>query len=228
MNESLVLEDLEEELEELEVEADENEEELIYLFNQGLEALSSEYFESALICFCSVIEAVSARRREEDFIVFKDWIKKDGRLESFVDDLNTDNPESAIEDWFDRYWDTHGVRRNFSRTVIDAYRILDELPGFLRMKTEKVNDGVKRSSHRDIGDEFEDAEEAYQEAEKVVKNKIYDEYRNSLVHEGNPLNFVVSIKSKIGGASAPGNFSMQGVARVAFTVLKVEIRDNWD
>lgn len=226
MNDSLIMDELEQELEELGSEASEDEEELIFLFKQGLDALSSEHLESSLICFCSIIEAVSAGRRE-DYIPFKDWIKKEVRWEDFLQDLTSDNAETAIEDWYDKYWEKHGARRNFSKTVVDAYRSLGSLPGFLRMKTEKVEDGVKRSSHRDIGEEFDNEEEAYQEAETVVKKKIYDEYRSSLVHEGDTLNFVTSIKTKIGAASSPGDFSIQGIAQVAFTVLKVEIRDEW-
>lgn len=228
MNDSLVMEDLEEDLEELEEETSKDQEELIYLFSQGLNALSSEHFESSLICFCSVIEAVSANRREEEFMPFDRWIKEHDRLENFIDDLNSGDAGAKIDEWHDRYRETYGVRRNFGRTVADAYRSLNLLPGFLRIKTETVEDSLKRSSYRDIEEDFEDIDDAYEEVEQTVKKKIYDEYRSRLVHEGIPLNFVVSIKSRIGGASAPGDFSIQGVARLAFTVLKVEIRDSWD
>lgn len=207
---------------------DEEYEELFYLFDQGMASLDSEHLESSLICFCSVIEAVVNKRRDSGFKTFDSWIKEEKRLDEFIEDLNSDSPKAAVDEWFDDYREKYGVRRSFGRLVAEAFRCQEKFPKFLKMKTEKTDAGTTRSTYRDIGDDFETIDEAYEKVEQVVKKRVYDDYRSALVHEGSFASPFVEIKTKIGGSSSPDDLSIQSVANFALTVLQVEVRDNWE
>lgn len=225
MIESKKFKEMETEFQELRVKIESNvmyNQEICYLFEQALQNIRQGHFEIAMFISCIIIESIASRKYYEEFKTFDSWLieNKKERLDIFSKEMKASKNEEVIIKWHTKYRETYGPRKNFVRIIIETYKNLNKVPGFMRFKTENRN-GVKTSSYKTEG--YKDANELNVEFEKVIKG-IYDDYRSPFAHQGKFLSFDVRIHTKIGGISVPGCISLQDLAGITLNVMKMNLK----
>jgi len=198
---------------------------ICYLFEQALENIKKEHFEIAMFILCVIIESIASKKNYEEFKTFDLWLieNKEERFNKFLEEIKKNqNPEEIIKKWHESYREMYGPRKNFIKIIVETYKTLNKVPGFMRSKTENRN-GIKTSTYR--RECYKNVDELWEKFEKVIKN-IYDDYRSPFAHRGKFLNFSIKINTLTGGMSVQGSISLQDMAKIALNVMKVNLKED--
>ncbi|MBN2101973.1 MAG: hypothetical protein JW716_03830 [Candidatus Aenigmarchaeota archaeon] len=195
---------------------------MCYLFEQALDNIKNEHLEIGMLLLCTVIESIAAKRNYEEYKTFDYWVSNMGDFDNFIKEIKeTDEPRKIIEKWHIIYRETYGPRKNFINIIVDTYKTLNIIPGFMKFKTV-VKNGVEKTTYRTEG--YNDINEYLTEFRKAIGH-VYDESRCPFAHQGKFLRFDIRIQTKIGGLSSPRSISLQDMATITFNVMKANINN---
>jgi len=195
---------------------------VLFIFEQGIDNVKRKNYDMAFLAFFCVVEGIASKKYfNRNYVLFESWISDNRENIEIPETENPDDYAESVKNNLNTYRETYGSRRNFVKIILEKYRETQTAPSFLaNWEVIRIPGGARRAQMR--SEPFESLEDFYSKLETYVR-KIYDDYRNPLVHSASPLNFIVRISSQIGGISTPLGVSAQSFGSIVLDVLKYHI-----
>ena len=189
-----------------------------HFFDSAILNINEGYFETAFLCFCSIIEGIVNQTRRIEYTNFHNWIISNKNDIDFNNLGDKDKFREELDRLFEEYNRNYGARKNFIGIIFDSYIKSGELPDAIQMKT------IKESEDR-ITQTFR-APEEYKNGEKIIQDfkkdlgKIYDNYRSPITHKAQRLNQFVILNTRVGWETSIDFPSLQLLGTMAIQVMK--------
>jgi len=189
------------------------------LFDSALFNLKEKNYESSFMSFCTIIEGVSAKVHYVKYSNFYDWMIKNQDTIHFDELSNKKMYKKEMQRLYEIYLQTYGIRRNFVKTITDAYLENEILPWNVHMKKIKTKEGSAVYTLRSP-EEFKNADTIISDFKKQL-GILYSNFRCPLTHQAKLLGPMITISSRLGGHMTPAEQpSLQSLGFMTLQTIK--------